>query len=135
MNEQQKELIVTEAKIYWKEIIIFILVIGLLTCYWRWNETKKDLAEAVRISTVGRTLDEINSMLDGVNQREKEVYPKMDATIDSLNSSIKSLQETITKLNKPKKEQIYANFKKQNIQDLSKWFSDNGYPNTISNSQ
>jgi hypothetical protein len=132
MNEKQKQEYQSFALLYWKEIVMILLMCAIIFTYWRWNETKKDLAEAVRISTVGRTLDEINKGLAGVDQREKDVYPKIDKTISDLNTTIKGLNDAVKNLNKPKKEKTYETFKKQSDKDLGKWFTDNGFTNSVS---
>lgn len=131
-DEEKEEIKIFTFK-YWREILIVLCLTGGLFSYYQWNETKKDLVEAVRISTTGRTTNEINSGLDAMKNREKNVYPEMDKKIDSLNSNIKALNDEIKKLqqNKPTKEKAYATFKNSNIQDLSKWFTDSGFTNTI----
>ena len=134
-TDEEKDEIARVTKTYWREILILIGLVSCIFLYWRWNETKKDLAESVRISTSMGITSSINAGADGVAQREKEVYPKIDGEIVNLNSSIKELNDAIKKLNKPDKGKTNENFNKQSIQDLSKWFSDNGYPNTISPSE
>jgi predicted PurR-regulated permease PerM len=119
----------------WKELLIILLLI-IMTIFWQINQsTKKELEKIKLEQTSIEQLNNINSKLNEIQDRQKNLYPQIDANISSINKNIKDSKDKLANIEKnfPKKEIIYENFKTKNINEISIYFSNNGYPNIILN--
>jgi hypothetical protein len=110
-----------------------ILLILLVFLFYKWNQAATEHAEYVKAQKTKETTDKINQGKKEVEAREKDLYPKIDANIVLINKNIKSINESILKLeaNKPTKEESNAKFIDKNINEISNFFTTNGYSNTV----
>lgn len=118
---------------YWREIIIIFLIAGSIFLYWRFNEKNKALEAELARQDFIHTSGGINAGTAPVGEREKKVYPKIDADIATLNKNIKESKQKLEKLEKiqPTKEKSYAKFKNQDADSISKFLASRGYTNAV----
>jgi uncharacterized protein YoxC len=137
MDEQTKEEYKSFLLVHWREVIIIILIVGCIFTYWRWNEVSKDLDAAKRAKEVQTIITEINKGTEAITKRDSELYPQLNADIQNLNNSIRYLSDGVKRLetNQPKKEQSYEIFKKQSVNEISQYFTNLGYVNTVGTSK
>jgi CHASE3 domain sensor protein len=129
MNEQ--DVTATRSKV---ELIgVIILITFCIFFYYKWNTTTTAYEKLITTQKAAQTTAGLNKPVDQVTDREKNVYPKIDANIAQINKSIKTIDEAVKRLekNQPTKEQIDDTFKSKSTVEISKFFTDNGYPNTI----
>lgn len=120
---------------YWKELIILFLFIVLIV-FMILNKEKQDKIDNMQSQhQTQQTIDSINGNMPTVTDHETNVYPKIDAQLRELNKNIKYLSETVKRLeaNRPTKEDSYAIFQNQSTSQISRFFNDRGFNNTIYN--
>ena len=121
---------------YLKEIFIIIIIIISLFFWNQWRSTQQTIDNMKNDIKIQETLDKVNSKLKDIEDREKNLYPKINAEINKLNKNISDL-EKIKKFfeqNKPKKKDTEDEINKLNVEEISKRFIDLGYSNTIKSS-
>jgi uncharacterized protein HemX len=113
-------------------VVIFFMIISTVF-YYNWQESKKDLVTYKTEQKAKETAAGFNKPLGEVDQREKEVYPKINAEITQINNNIKAINETVKRLerNQITKEQSYDTFKNKSIYEVSQYLRDNGISNTV----
>lgn len=114
-------------------IVIVILLILMFFFYYKWNESVKQHNNYVQTINDEKTKGEINAPSESVVAKENTLYPKINANIAQINKDVKSLNETILRLEKNQinKEQINEKFKNENAKQISEYFISNEYPNTV----
>ncbi len=118
---------------YWF-VLVFIALMITSTFFWQqYQSTKKELELYKTQISMKDTLEKLNSKLKDIEDREKNLYPKIDAEVAKLNKNIKELEKIrdYYEKNKPKKEDIENEINKLDLKEVSKRFSDLGYSNTI----
>lgn len=112
--------------------IIFLLICCSIFYYQRTKANQK-YDDLVSSQKTGATAGKINEPKKEVDEREKNLYPEINEKICNINTNIKSLNETVKRLELQKvtREKINENFKTKNAQDLSNFFNANGIPNSI----
>lgn len=138
--EIDKDKLIAEAQVvkvallpYWREVIIMILIAFIMFVFWLYNEKQQELQNEI----AKRTADEITRRIEAgnivVNKHEKEDYPKIDKQIKQINKDVKSINYMVQQLekNKPTKDKSYEIFKNQSASQINKFFTNNGYANTI----
>lgn len=133
MNEETKEEIVKEAKVYWKELVIVVLFVTMLIFFYQWDKTKKEWQADIASRKAGEIAGKINAPVGEVTNRETNIYPQIDKSIAELNKSIKTLKDHVAKeeKNKPTREQSYAIFNTQSASQISSYFNSIGIPTTV----
>jgi len=128
MNETQ-----TKVVSYWKEICIIALIIASIFFWQKWQSKATELEVYKGQHQTEETLKKVNEKLAEIVEREKNLYPKIEAEISKLNKNITDL-EKIKKFyedNKPKKETTSNEINKLKLEEISKYFFNLGYSNTI----
>ena len=116
----------------WRELLIILLFVIVLFVWWRLQVKTNDLQTELNNRKTEQTTVGINEGTKPVDDRESNVYPKIDGQITTINNNIKKLSDSVKKLEKQKvtKEQSYEIFKDKNASQISDYFNVNGYPST-----
>ena len=125
------ELIQTRSKV--EVILVAILIIACAFLYHKWDATQKEFDSYKAVEKAKIVAGEINAPVDEVNNRENNLYPKINANILQINNNIKAINDTVKRLEKNQltKEQSYDTFKNKDINEINKFFNDNGYSTTV----
>jgi hypothetical protein len=125
------------SKTYWKEAIIFILIVGFIVM-WQLNQNKnQELAKTKNQIELSKQLSDMKIKMDEIENRDKVVYPKLEDKISVINKNINESKNklSIIEKNQIKKEKVYETFKAKNVQEISDYFNTNGYVNSTSDNK
>lgn len=119
------------------KIIIVFAVIFILNCIgglfvWNLYDNKsKELDSLKRQLRVQAIVDETNSKLKELIDRETNLYPKLQAQKDSLIIANNKLDDIQAKIGLVGKDKFNAEVSKMDINALSNYLNEHGYSNTI----
>lgn len=122
-----------ESRTKYEIIISLALLILCIFFYQRWDTKSRELELQIKGQQTEKIIQDINKTLGEITQRENELYPKIDANIKTINNNIKKINDNVSILekNRPTKEESNEKFKNKTVKELSDYFTNNGYPNTI----
>ena len=121
-------------QIYLGIAILIVFLVGLnIFFYYLYNENKKDFDSYKQTKETKKVVDKINEPMTVINDREVDLYVKMNADITKINTNIKTMKETLSRLEKNQltRSQSYDTFKNKDINEISKFLSDNNLTNAI----
>lgn len=114
-------------------LIAFVVLNGFggLFVWHLYDSKSKELDSLKRQLNVQKSIEETNARLKAVEDREANLYPKLQAQKDSLNIANKKLDIIQEKIGLIGKDKINAEVFKMDINALSIYLNEHGYGNTI----
>ena len=116
-------------------IILIVIIIlngfGGLFVWHLYDSKSKELDSLKRQLNVQYSIDETNSKLKELIDRETNLYPKLQAQKESLTIANKKLDDIQIKIGLIGKDKVNAEVSKMDINALSSYLNEHGYGNTI----
>lgn len=119
------------------KIVIVLIAIVVINCFvglfvWHLYDNKsKELDSIKKQISVQQSIDETNSILKNLEDREANLYPKLQAQKESLVTANKKLDDIQAKIGLVGKDKINAEVSKMDLNALSDYLNQRGYSNTI----
>lgn len=118
---------------HWREIVILALLVAGVFFWQRWQSTQKELTTKQETFDRLQKIDAIDDKLKQVEQHQQETIPKIDQTVMQIEAARSQINKLEKKIKTPSQAQFQSEAKKQTPEELSKSFSDMGYPNEVRN--
>lgn len=119
-----------------KIMIVFVIIlisnaIGGIFIWHLYDNKSRELDSYKRQLDVQKNIDETNSKLKDLLEREKVLYPELLKQKKELSAANSKLDDIQAKINITGKEQINAEVSKMDLNDMSNYLNSLGYGNTI----
>ena len=131
--EAEKNITTNTVKANWQTLVIIIMAFAMMYIWHQKNNAQTALVTAQETIAVKAKVDAIEKTLVTYEQNVKDVYPKIDETVASLdaaNSQIRALNNKITTMSQA---QFRTQVKSLTTDQLIKEVSDLGYNITVIN--
>lgn len=115
----------------WYVLLIIALCIGMVFQYQLNQSTEAEVLKLNSALTVKEKVDSIDSKLTEMSDREKNLYPNLDAKIADLEAARKQFQSAESKLKQPNRGEVTNEINKLNENEVSKLLTDLGYPSSV----
>lgn len=117
-----------------KNFQIVISIVSLLLIMFLWNSrynTIQELNSLKNTQSINKTINDIDSKLADMNKRNETFYPLINKQLSDLEKQRLWLLSEQKKIKKPTKEESLHETEKYDINEINKYFNDNGYGTSI----
>lgn len=122
---------VTTVTSHWREIVIVVFLVAVVFAWREYQDLKHQLADLRTSAATAETIKKIEEKTSEIADREQNLYPQLQAQLDSLKGSISSVDSQIKKIKFPKKEVIAGEVASMTVEQLSKELLGMGFSNEV----